>query len=89
MTVMETTPAESGATITVQGNSSVRLKRKRVHDYDFHCPCDRCEGQPPVSYTTVSAHIAKLAKRIKTNVNSKAITEKQRARLRLSHGDME
>jgi len=80
MTVVEP-PADNSGTIPVQENSSVRPKRKRVHDFDFQCPCDRCEGQPPVSYTTVSAHIAKLAKRIKTNVNSKAITEAQRARI--------
>ena len=75
-------PASTSVGATCVGkNSTVRTKRKRVHDNDFHCPCDRCEGQPPVSYTTVCAHITRLATTIKANVNSSAITEKQRARL--------
>ena len=81
MTVVKPPASTSVGATRVGENSSGRRKRKTVNEYNFHCPCDRCEGQSPFAYKTVSAHIAKLAKRIKTNANSKAITEQKRARL--------
>ena len=80
MAVVEPPAASLGAT-NIGENSSVRSRSNKAQDYNFQCPCDRCEGQPPVTYRTVINHMTKLAKKIKTHINSKAITEPERARL--------
>ena len=63
--------AESGRTNTVPETSSERLKRKKISEYNFHCPCDRCEDGPPLSYRNVRKHMARMHKNIKSKISDR------------------
>ena len=70
-----------GTTTTVDENSSGTRKRKRISAYNFHCPCDVCEGGAPIPYGTVNRHIKTFLKRISININNQAAGETRMAKL--------
>ena len=78
--------AESGRTTRIHENSSGARKRKVIHDYNFHCPCDRCEGRPPIAYKTVNNHLKRMEMNLQRNVNNSKLNENYVAKI-LNYND--
>lgn len=72
------TPTDTGVSPPVSDPS---LKKKRIREYAFHCPCDQCEGQPPIPYKTVRNHLKRLKDKISRTVGSNTVNEENMARL--------
>jgi hypothetical protein len=66
---------------TTTARHSGSKKRKNVTDYKFQCPCDRCEGRPPIPYNTVTSHLRRLGRNVARNANNTAASESQMCRL--------
>jgi hypothetical protein len=78
--------AESGRTTRIHENSSGARKRKVIHDYNFHCPCDCCEGRPPIAYKTVNSHLKRMEKNLQRSVNNSKLNENYLAKI-LNYND--
>ena len=62
-------------------DASLNSRKKRIREYSFQCPCDICEGQPPIPYGTVRRHLNRFKQKISKSIHSGERTESARETL--------